>query len=340
MSTIPYFSKHKKAVRILGALLLAVLVGFLLWLTGPFKPVRVEISEVSGSILGEEIGFAISVANDDAEDHSIASIAMYIYSKEYPGEYSVTCENLSLDGGGKQEYDYRDRPCSGGKIIIDTVVRTAWGYGYGYGDPGGYRGYGYGPGPVKVDYDIIWESPEDWPSGDYIIRMVVTTADNQEHTDTLSVNLVQAPGSSDNDDQSRFTVRLLEVVPAEVAASEPVEISVVVRNNGEAAGTYDVSLRLDGEIFDSKPITLTGGEEGTLTFTVNAHETKNHTVSVDGLSADFRVAATAATPAPAAQPSSGDLCLNWWLIGIIVAILVTIAVIIWLTVFRERKHTW
>jgi hypothetical protein len=339
MSTIPFFNKYKKAVRILGALLLAVLVGFLLWLTGPFKPVSIEISEVSGSTLGEEIRFVINVANDDPEDCSIDSLAMYIYSKQYPEEYSITCENLSLEDGGKQEYDYRDRPRSGGRIMIETVVRMAWEYGYGYGDPGGYRGYGYGPGPEKVDNDIIWESPEDWPSGDYIIKMVVTTADDREYTDTLRVNLVQASGSS-SVVPPRFTVRLLEVVPAEVASGEPVEISVVVRNNGELAGTYDVSLRLDGEIIDSKPMTLAGGEEGALAFTVTTHEAKNYTVSVDGLSADFRVAVTAETPAPAAQPSPRGACLNWCLICIIVAVLVTIAVIIWLTVFRERKHTW
>ncbi|MBT9143232.1 MAG: Dipeptidyl-peptidase 5 [Dehalococcoidia bacterium] len=83
----------------------------------------------------------------------------------------------------------------------------------------------------------------------------------------------------------------LEVSPAEVGPGEPVNISIKVRNVGEERGTHNVVLRVDGEVEATKPITLAGGEEEVVSFTVKRNEPRLYTVRLAHLSETFRVEA-------------------------------------------------
>ncbi|UCB42445.1 MAG: hypothetical protein JSV77_08270 [Dehalococcoidales bacterium] len=95
---------------------------------------------------------------------------------------------------------------------------------------------------------------------------------------------------------------------AAVIVGETVTIDVVVANRGEGEGSYEVILLIDGNVIESRTVTLAGNSEQTVTFTTIAATTGLHTVDVDDLSTIFVVSKKAEIPE---EPSH----LNWWFIG-------------------------
>ena len=66
-------------------------------------------------------------------------------------------------------------------------------------------------------------------------------------------------------------------------------MTFTVENTGEESGDYSVPVKVDGATVDTLTGTLAGGDSETLTATVSSVEEGTHTVSVDGLDAEFNV---------------------------------------------------
>lgn len=88
---------------------------------------------------------------------------------------------------------------------------------------------------------------------------------------------------------ARFEVSDLVIDPSEVEAGKPAEISVKVKNVGEAAGTYTAVLRVDGRVEATKDIALAGGATQTVSFTITRDVVGTCGVEVDGLGGDLKV---------------------------------------------------
>jgi len=127
-----------------------------------------------------------------------------------------------------------------------------------------------------------------------------------------------------------FSLSSLTISPSEVAPGELVTISVSVANTGEEAGSYEVTLKIDGEVEASKDITVDAGASQQVIFTVSRNVAKTYLVDVHGLPGTFVVRSeTPAPPAPpaAAAPSSPTppaKAINWpvlWgVIGVAIAV--------------------
>ncbi len=88
---------------------------------------------------------------------------------------------------------------------------------------------------------------------------------------------------------AKFELSDLSVSPKEVGPGEAVTVSVKVSNVGEESGATTVEVKLDGEVVDSKTVTLDGGASTTVTFTVSSDVEGIHTIEVDGLIDTFTV---------------------------------------------------
>lgn len=82
---------------------------------------------------------------------------------------------------------------------------------------------------------------------------------------------------------AEFEVSNLTFSPSEVEAGEPVIISAMVKNVGDLEGTYTVELKIDGEIQETKGVTLAGGATETVSFTVTKNTSGTYTIGVNGL---------------------------------------------------------
>jgi hypothetical protein len=86
-----------------------------------------------------------------------------------------------------------------------------------------------------------------------------------------------------------FTVSTLKIRPLEVKIRENVDISVLVTNDGDETGSYEVELRVNGELVASEEVTLAGGASETVSFKTSREAEGSYTVDVNGLSGTFVV---------------------------------------------------
>jgi len=115
----------------------------------------------------------------------------------------------------------------------------------------------------------------------------------------------------------------LSISPSEVGFGEEVSISVTLINTGDVEETYEVVLKIDGIVEDTKEVTIGAGTSKTVTFTTSRDVAGTYAVSAGGLSGSFVVREGA--------PS----VLNWWLIGGIIAAVVAAATVVWLSVIKK-----
>jgi stringent starvation protein B len=128
-----------------------------------------------------------------------------------------------------------------------------------------------------------------------------------------------------------FTSSNLIISPSQVDVGEPVAISVSITNAGDAAGNYEVTLKINGVVEATEEVTLGAGTSQEVTFTTARDVAGTYTVEVDGLSGSFTVkekpapptappsAPTPTPPTPPAPappaPTPPPSAVNWPLIG-------------------------
>ncbi len=137
-----------------------------------------------------------------------------------------------------------------------------------------------------------------------------------------------------------FTVRELSITPAEATAGESINIGAIVTNTGDIQGSYEVKLKIDGEVVEIRPVTLAGNSNCPITFTITKDTAGSYPVEIHGLSGKFLIKEIAPEPSllptpaetpaapqdppPVLQPSpvsqpSPSRQINWSLIVIIIA---------------------
>jgi hypothetical protein len=88
-----------------------------------------------------------------------------------------------------------------------------------------------------------------------------------------------------------FTASGLIISPSQVSVGEEVSISVTVTNTGGTVGTCVVTLTIGGTADAIQNVTINGGSERLVTFTVTRGVVGIYSVDVDGLTGSFSVVA-------------------------------------------------
>jgi len=88
---------------------------------------------------------------------------------------------------------------------------------------------------------------------------------------------------------ANFTLANLSVSSPEVNVKEVVNVSVQVTNNGDFSGSYEVILKVDNAVTQTKNITLAGGASQTVSFNVTSDTTGTHSVGIGTLQGSFKV---------------------------------------------------
>jgi len=121
-------------------------------------------------------------------------------------------------------------------------------------------------------------------------------------------------------------VDTLYISPREVAPGEKVTISLILLNTGDVEETYEVVLKINDIVEDTKEVTIGAGNSKTVTFRLSRDVPGTYVASVDGSFGSFIVKEGA--------PSA----INWWLISGIVAAVVAVVVVIWMTLIGGRAR--
>jgi len=96
-----------------------------------------------------------------------------------------------------------------------------------------------------------------------------------------------------------FTTTKLNISPTEVGSGQTSEVSVLVSNTGQEAGSGVVSLKIDGVEREAREIILEAGAEPVaVVFAVAVGEVGTHVIEVNGLSGSLVVTAVTKAPLP------------------------------------------
>jgi hypothetical protein len=123
---------------------------------------------------------------------------------------------------------------------------------------------------------VEFEVAED-AEGDYAVRLGDLTGSFSVSSDAPPIQ------------PAEFQATELTVNPSLVLADEAVEISVKVTNVGEAGGSYNVNLKIDDSIRDTRAVTLSGGATGFIEFQITETYPGAHTVEIDDQPGSFTV---------------------------------------------------
>jgi len=145
------------------------------------------------------------------------------------------------------------------------------------------------------------------------------------HSSILAVLAELVPSSPA---PAEFKLSGLAINPPQTEVRGPVTISTIVQNTGELEGSYTLTLKINGEIEQSKETTLAGGESTQVSFTVIKHEPGTYAITIDGLTGEFIVLAPAS--------SLPWISIYWW-----IALLATIIIglMVYLLAIRPRHHS-
>ena len=86
-----------------------------------------------------------------------------------------------------------------------------------------------------------------------------------------------------------FIISDLIVTPTEIEVGDQVTISVKVTNVGEAEGSHEVPLEIDGVVEETKIVVLAGRESYTMEFKVVKEDPGTHSIKVGELISEFKV---------------------------------------------------
>ncbi len=124
-----------------------------------------------------------------------------------------------------------------------------------------------------------------------------------------------------------MSVQYLSINPQQASANQPVTISTNVVNTGGEAGNLNVALKINGQVEQTKMVSV--GPQGTqpVKFTVTRAQPGTYTVDIGGQKGSFTILGAGATaPAPASEG----------LIAILIVVALIIAIIaVLLLIFRR-----
>jgi len=218
---------------------------------------------------------------------------------------------------------------------------------------------------TKTSADISWKTDEMsdsqaeyWTSPsklspldtamviNHLVHLTGLTPGTTYHYKTMSKDLAGNLAVSDEHTfttlpgAAAFAASKLSISPGEVYVSETVTISAVITNTGDGAGSYKVTLKINGVVEATKDVTLNPGASGEVTFTAVKNVAGSYSVEVDGLKGSFTVKeklAPTPTPPVTVPPPVTPVKppIKWPLIGCIIAGVVVVGLLIF---FLARRR--
>lgn len=133
---------------------------------------------------------------------------------------------------------------------------------------------------------------------------------------------ILAPVSPPDFELSEFLIN-----PEEAASGQMVSIECRVKNRGTAAGYYEATLKLNGEIQEVRRITLDGGSSRVISFGVVRYGAGTYAVDLNGLTGVYTVTDDEYSPPPvpsAPQNGGGQAEYGVWAIYALNAVLLLV----------------
>ncbi|MEM4454994.1 MAG: CARDB domain-containing protein [Thermofilaceae archaeon] len=132
---------------------------------------------------------------------------------------------------------------------------------------------------------------------------------------------------------AKFEVSDLSINPSSIKVGDSSMISVNVKNTGGQPGTYEVTLKVNNQVVETKTVTLDAGKSTTVSFSYTPASEGTYTIDVNGLTGSLIVGRKSEETQEGPAPEASIVSVIPWLI-----ILVVVIVIIALALVLRRKR--
>ncbi|WP_254861586.1 CARDB domain-containing protein [Halovivax gelatinilyticus] len=146
----------------------------------------------------------------------------------------------------------------------------------------------------EADYEAVVASPDDSDS--------TTITVDEDADETPPPTLPPAPPDPG---EPNLQVTSVDVSPTQIEVGDSVDVTAVVENFGDAAGSTTLSLTVDGEEVATESVSLEADEETTVEFTKAFDEAGEYNLAVDGVDAGTVTVETETEP-PDDDPPDDD----------------------------------
>jgi hypothetical protein len=120
-----------------------------------------------------------------------------------------------------------------------------------------------------------------------------------------------------------MSVQFVSVSPQQVTANQPVTISTNVVNTGDEGGNYNVALKINGQVEQTRMVSVGPQAAQPIKFTVTRAQPGTYSVDIDGQKGSFTIPATGGT---GGTPVNGGL-IAFLIIGVLVLATVMVLVL-------------
>jgi uncharacterized cupredoxin-like copper-binding protein len=144
--------------------------------------------------------------------------------------------------------------------------------------------------PQYASEEDVYIAYYDAPAGNWVpLSSQVDTQNNRvaapvSHFTTFAIMGAAVPPTPAN-----FAVTTIDLSSEQVEPGQEVFVIVNVTNTGDSEGSYTLNLTINGEVEQTKTVTLAPSASDTVTFTVTKEKPGTYTVSVDGATKEFIV---------------------------------------------------
>ena len=107
-----------------------------------------------------------------------------------------------------------------------------------------------------------------------------------------------------------------------VSAGRSVTVTTNVGNDGGQEGSYVANLKINGQTWDTKGITLGPGQSQAVDFSIRGNEPGHYVVEIGGLSGEFQT----------------SVWVNWWLIAGLTAAFILLVWVAWYYGYYRKRH--
>jgi len=160
-------------------------------------------------------------------------------------------------------------------------------------------------GVAEEDLVLAWydAATDNWVELDCVVdtRNNTITASVAHFTTFAIIGAAAPPEPAPVPVPAIFTPSSLSISPVEVNIGDEVTISLLVTNTGGKSGSYQVTLKINGEVAATKEVTVNAGLSKEVAFTTSKDMAGTYLVDVNGVTDSFVVREAAATPEPESE---------------------------------------
>jgi hypothetical protein len=125
--------------------------------------------------------------------------------------------------------------------------------------------------------------------------------------------------------QANMSVQYVSVNPQQAIASQPVTITTNVVNTGDQAGNYNIALKINGQVEESRMVSVGPMASQPVKFTVTRDQPGTYTVDIVDKSSSFTIVGDKAAGSTSGQNSTGLIILS--LIGVLIVASVVVVLL-------------